>query len=357
MTNLLEVEALEVAFSSGDREIKSIDRVSLEVNQGEILCIVGESGSGKSVTLLSVMGILAQNGKITGGRVVFDGQDLLSLSEKELDQIRGSKMTMIFQDAMASLNPVFTVGNQMIEAMRIHLNMDKKTAKERAQLLLKKVGLPDPSSVMKKYPHTLSGGMRQRAMIAMALACNPKLLIADEPTTALDVTIQAQIMELLKSLQQELNMSIILITHDMGLVAEMAARVMVMYAGQIVEEASVHDLFKKPGHPYTQALLKSIPSIRDKKERELMTIEGSVPEDYSEITGCRFANRCPYALESCRLEQHLLETEDGHRVRCHRTYEIAGKICAAQFSAAQFSAAQFSAAQFSAEQISEDSSL
>ncbi len=325
MTSLLEVEALEVAFSAGRREIKCIDRVSLDVNQGEILCIVGESGSGKSVTLLSVMGLLGQNGKITGGRVVFDGQDLLGLSEKELDQIRGSRLTMIFQDAMASLNPVFTIGNQLIETMRIHLNMDKKAAKERAQLLLEKVGLPDPSSIMKKYPHTLSGGMRQRAMIAMALACNPKLLIADEPTTALDVTIQAQIIELLKGLRKELHTSIILITHDMGLVAEMADRVMVMYAGQIVEEAGVLDLFQRPGHPYTQALLKSIPSIRDRKERELLTIEGTVPEYYGDITGCRFANRCPYAIESCRLEQKLIETAEGHRVRCHRTKEVMGR--------------------------------
>ena len=322
MTPLLEVDSLEMAFSTGAGDIKCIDRVSLHVNQGEILCIVGESGSGKSVTLLSVMGLLGENGKITGGKVVFDGQELLGLPEKEFDRIRGSKMTMIFQDAMASLNPLFTIGNQIMEAMRIHLELDRKTARKRALLLLDKVGLPDPSSIMNKYPHTLSGGMRQRAMIAMALACNPKLLIADEPTTALDVTIQAQIMELLRNLRDELHMSIILITHDMGLVAEMADRVMVMYAGQIVEEAGVLDLFKNPGHPYTQALLKSIPSIRDKEERELLTIDGTVPEHYGEITGCRFANRCPHAIDGCEQEQRLVEIEGNHGTRCWRRSDI-----------------------------------
>ena len=316
MNPLLKVDSLEMAFSTGTKDIKCLDRVSLELNQGEILCLVGESGSGKSVTFLSVMGLLGENGKITGGSVMFRGQELLGLPEKELDRIRGSEMTMIFQDSMASLNPLFTIGNQIMETMRIHLNLDRKTAKERAELLLGKVGLPDPSSIMNKYPHTLSGGMQQRAMIAMALACNPKLLIADEPTTALDVTIQAQIMELLRSLREELHMSIVLVTHDMGLVAEMADRVMVMYAGQIVEEADVQDLFKKPGHPYTQALLGSIPSIRDKEERELLTIEGTVPEYYGEIKGCRFSNRCPYAADGCNLEQQLVELEKGHKIRC-----------------------------------------
>ncbi|MDF2588568.1 MAG: transporter ATP-binding protein [Anaerocolumna sp.] len=321
MIPLLKVNDLEVAFLNNGSENKCIDKVSFDINAGEILCIVGESGSGKSVTLLSVMGLLGRNGKVLGGNVEFDGEDLLSKSEKEIDQIRGSKLTMIFQDSMASLNPVFTIGTQMIESMRIHLNMDKKTAKERAINLLEKVGLPNPSSIMKKYPHTLSGGMRQRAMIAMALTCNPKLLIADEPTTALDVTIQAQIMDLLKRLKDELNMSIILITHDMGLVAEMADRVLVMYAGQIVEEAKVYDLFKKPSHPYTKALLKSIPSIRDDENRELASIEGTVPEYYGDMVGCRFANRCPYAIEDCSMEQKLIETETGHYKRCFRSEE------------------------------------
>lgn len=318
MKPLLKVEDLEVAFSGDAEDLNIIDKVNFTVNPGEILCIVGESGSGKSVTLLSIMGLLGRNGKITGGFVEFDGEDLLSKSEKELDRIRGNQLTMIFQDAMSSLNPVFTIGSQMIETMRVHLNIDKKTAKDRAINLLGKVGLPNPSAVMKKYPHTLSGGMRQRVSIAMALACNPKLLIADEPTTALDVTIQAQIMELIRTLKEELGMSIILITHDMGLVAEMADRVQVMYAGQIVEEANVYDLFKKPKHPYTKALLKSIPSIRDDEGRELATIKGTVPDQYGEIVGCRFANRCPYATPECRLEQKLIEIEEGHQARCWR---------------------------------------
>jgi peptide/nickel transport system ATP-binding protein len=318
MTPLLKVDELEIVFAGDKKDFKCIDKVSFEINAGEILCIVGESGSGKSVTLLSVMGLLARNSKI-GGRIEFDREDLLSKSEKEMDQIRGNKLTMIFQDAMTSLNPVFTIGSQMMETMRIHLNINKKMAKDRAISLLDKVGLPNPSAIMKKYPHTLSGGMRQRVMIAMALACNPKLLIADEPTTALDVTIQAQIMELIRNLKDELGMSIILITHDMGVVAEMADRVLVMYAGQIVEEANVIDLFKKPSHPYTRALLKSIPSIKDNEKRELVSIDGAVPEQYGEISGCRFANRCPYAVVDCNLEQKLIETKAGHLVRCFRS--------------------------------------
>lgn len=320
MTPLLKVEDLEVAFSSDAGDTKRIDKVSFDIKAGETLCIVGESGSGKSVTLLSVMGLLGENGKITGGKVDFDGEDLLSKSEKEMDQIRGNKLTMIFQDAMTSLNPVFTIGTQMIESMRIHMNLNKKEAKKRALLLLEKVGLGNPFEIMKKYPHTLSGGMRQRVMIAMALACNPKLLIADEPTTALDVTIQAQIMELLRNLKDELKMSMILITHDMGLVAEMADRVLVLYAGQIVEEARVNSLFKKPQHPYTQALLKSIPSILDDENRELESIVGSVPDQYGEITGCRFANRCPFAVQDCSQEQNLVEAEEGHLKRCWKSH-------------------------------------
>ncbi len=318
MTSLLSVKDLEVAFSGDAGDIRVIDKVSLELRQGETLCIVGESGSGKSITLLTVMGLLGKNGRITGGSIDFLGQDITLLPEKELDRIRGSRMTMIFQDSMASLNPVFTIGTQMTEAMRIHLKLDRKKARERAVLLLEKVGLPEPSSVMKKYPHTLSGGMRQRAMIAMALSCDPSLLIADEPTTALDVTIQAQIMELLRRLKKELEMSMIFITHDMGLVAEMADRVIVMYAGQVVEEAKVFELFGSPGHPYTQALLRSIPSIRDEEDRELKSIEGTVPEVYGDITGCRFANRCPYKLVECEQEQQLRRIEEDHFVRCIR---------------------------------------
>lgn len=316
MNPLLEVKDLEVAFLVNKKEITCIDKVSFFVNPGEILCIVGESGSGKSVTSLSLMGLLGKNGKVTGGSVNFNGENLLTKTEKEMDKIRGNEMTMIFQDALTSLNPVFTVGAQMVETMVSHLKADKKTARLKAVSLLEKVGLPDAVSVMKKYPHTLSGGMRQRVMIAMALACNPKLLIADEPTTALDVTIQSQIMELIRSLNKELGMSIILITHDMGLVAEMADRVLVMYAGQIVEEAKVNGLFKNPAHPYTRALLQSIPSIRDDRRRELIPIQGTVPEQYHDIIGCRFANRCPYAMEDCQKEQGMREFEEEHFKRC-----------------------------------------
>lgn len=318
MRPLLEVEDLEVIFSVDNNQFKSIDKVSFHVNPGEILCIVGESGSGKSVTSLSIMGLLGQNGKSTGEKVIFNEENLLDKTEKEMDKVRGNTLTMIFQDALTSLNPVFTIGKQMIETMRIHLKMDKKQSEARAINLLDKVGLPDPLSIMKKYPHTLSGGMRQRVMIAMALACNPKLLIADEPTTALDVTIQAQIMDLLRKLNKELGMSIILITHDMGLVAEMADRVLVMYAGQVVEEAQVNSLFQNPAHPYTQALLKSIPSIFDDDNHELISINGIVPEHYDEITGCRFANRCPYANSECNKEQMLREEKEGHLKRCWR---------------------------------------
>lgn len=322
MKPLLEVKDLEVAFLTDDskekKEITRLDRVSFQVNPGEILCLVGESGSGKSVTALSIMGLLGKNGKVTGGEILFKGESLPAKSEKELDKVRGSQITMIFQDALTSLNPVFTVGNQIMESMITHLKISKKEARIRAEELLSKVGLPDPAAVMKKYPHTLSGGMRQRVMIAMALTCNPSLLIADEPTTALDVTIQAQIMQLLRKLNREMNMSIILITHDMGLVAEMADRVMVMYAGQIVEEAEVKRLFSNPEHPYTHALLQSIPSIKDEKSRELIPIKGTVPEQYQDIKGCRFANRCPYAREECGKEQELIEIEPGHYKRCWR---------------------------------------
>ncbi len=326
MKPLLEVKDLEVAFFVDKRGITCIDKVSFYVNPGEILCIVGESGSGKSVTFLSVMGLLGKNGKVTGGTVTFEGENLPAKTEKEMDKIRGNVLTMIFQDALTSLNPVFTVGTQITETMVIHLKIDKKEAGIRAISLLKKVGLPDPAAVMKKYPHTLSGGMRQRVMIAMALACNPRLLIADEPTTALDVTIQAQIMELLRKLNKEMGMSIVLITHDMGLVAEMADRVLVMYAGQIVEEAKVKSLFKRPAHPYTQALLQSIPSIQDDDGRKLIPIKGAVPERYHEIRGCRFANRCFYVRPDCSREQKLTESQEGHLKRCWRNDILSGRL-------------------------------
>lgn len=313
---LLQVKDLEVVFEQEHKELVCVDKVNFHVDEGEILCIVGESGCGKSVTALSIMGLLGQQGHVRSGEVLFDGRDLLTLKEKELDRIRGNEIAMVFQDVMNCLNPSFTVGNQMAESIRIHLGYDKKKTKEYAIQLLEKVGLPDAKAVMKKYPHMLSGGMRQRVMIAMALICRPKLLIADEPTTALDVTIQLQIMKLLLELREEYHMSILLITHDIGVVAEVADRVVVMYAGQCVEETDVHSLFAKTAHPYTEALLRSVPSIYDKQDRKLESIPGSVPENYQDIEGCRFADRCSYATKECYVKQNYYEIEPGHLVRC-----------------------------------------
>lgn len=320
MAHLLDVQDLSVAFRTDNRQLNTVvDHVSFHVDPGEILCIVGESGCGKSVTSLAIMNLLSRNGQVTGGNIYFDGQELTFLTEKELDRIRGSKMSMIFQDALTSLNPVFTVGRQLTESLRIHLGLTKDDAAERAVDLLRKAGLPDPETMMKKYPHQLSGGQRQRVMIAIALSCGPKLLIADEPTTALDVTIQAQIMKLTRDLVHELNMSMILITHDLGLVAEMADRVMVMYAGQVVETTDVFTLFNAPAHPYTKALLGSVPSIYDSPDRKLVSIRGTVPESYEGLVGCRFADRCDHAHEACRKPeagQTLYEAGEGHAVRC-----------------------------------------
>lgn len=316
MPHLLEVKDLTTTFTGDYGKTISVDHVSFHVDEGEIVCIVGESGCGKSVTSLSVMGLLGRGGTVSEGSVVFEGSNLLAMSEKELDQVRGNRMTMIFQDPLTSLNPVFTVGNQITESIKTHLKLSGKEAAERAIALLRRVGMPDAAGTMKKYPHTLSGGMRQRAMIAMALSCHPKLLIADEPTTALDVTIQAQIMRLIKKLQQENGMSVILITHDIGLVANMADRVVVMYAGQIVEEAPVKELFCNPRHPYTKALLDTVPTIRDSEERQLVAIPGMVPESYDGLTGCRFADRCAYRRPECDKPQKDYEFGLGHRAKC-----------------------------------------
>ena len=315
---LLEIQDLVTEFRGDAGRTVALDHVSFEVNKGEILGIVGESGCGKSVTCLSALRLLGPGGEVTSGRVTFDGRDLSSLSEKELDKLRGNELTMIFQDALASLNPVFTVGHQILESIRAHTALRGDAAKARAVEALRRVGIPDAENTLKKYPHTLSGGMRQRVMIAMALCCEPKLVIADEPTTALDVTIQAQIMKLLKSLQKESGMSVILITHDIGLIAQMADRVLVMYAGQIVEEGKVGDIFKNPSHPYTRALMESVPDIKDSADRRLGSIPGSVPENYGFMTGCRFAGRCAYATEACSAPQALLPAiEEGHTARCH----------------------------------------
>lgn len=316
MPHLLEVEGLTTVFDSDYGRTVSVDHVNFHVDKGEVVCIVGESGCGKSVTSLSIMGLLGRGGTVTEGSVVFEDKNLLTMTEKELDKIRGDRLTMIFQDPLTSLDPVFTVGNQLMESIRKHMRLSKEEARKRAEQILGKVGMPDPHGVMKKYPHTLSGGMRQRVMIAMALCCNPGLLIADEPTTALDVTIQAQIMALLRNLQKESGMSMILITHDIGLVASMADRVIVMYAGQMIEEAPVKELFAAPAHPYTKALLQTVPGIYDEKDRELVAIPGMVPENYDSIPGCRFADCCAFRTKGCDQLQSYRQIGEGHFVRC-----------------------------------------
>ena len=316
MSHLLEVKGLTTGFTGDYGKTISVDHVSFHVDEGEVVCLVGESGCGKSVTSLSIMRLLGRGGAVVDGSVLFDDKNLLSMTEKELDEIRGDQITMIFQDPLTSLNPVFTVGNQITESIRTHMHLSKEDARKRAENLLEKVGMPDAHGVMKKYPHTLSGGMRQRVMIAMALACNPRLLIADEPTTALDVTIQAQIMELLLQLQKETGMAMILITHDIGLVANMADRVLVMYAGQIIEEAPAMELFRSPKHPYTQALLNTVPTIRDSAERRLLSIPGIVPESYDNIRGCRFADRCRFRRPECDQPQEDYQFAEAHTAKC-----------------------------------------
>lgn len=326
MPHLLEVQDLTTVFAGDYGSSVSVDHVSFHVDRGEVVCLVGESGCGKSVTSLSIMGLLGRGGAVTDGSVLFENKNLLAMSEKELDEIRGDELTMIFQDPLTSLNPVFTVGSQIMESIRIHMHLSKEEARARAVELLGQVGMPDAAGVMKKFPHTLSGGMRQRVMIAMALSCKPKLLIADEPTTALDVTIQAQIMKLLGELRREKNMAMILITHDIGVVANMADRVIVMYAGQIVEEAPVLALFDDPKHPYTRALLDTVPTIRDDESRQLTAIPGMVPENYDDITGCRFADRCPYRQQECDSPQELYRFEEGHAARCIVALRKAGQV-------------------------------
>ena len=326
---MLAVKDLQVAYSDDSGRSISVDRISFQVNPGEVVCLVGESGCGKSVTSLAVMGLLGRGGSASGS-ARFLGKELLGLPERELDQIRGNSLTMIFQDPLSALNPVFPIGRQIMESMEAHTSLSRREREERAAELLKKVGLGDISSIMEKYPHQLSGGQRQRVMIAMALACGPKLLIADEPTTALDVTIQAQIMELLLKLREETGMAILLITHDMGVVAQMADRVLVMYAGQIIEQAPVFDLFDRPAHPYTRALMAAMPTVGRGREHVLSSIRGTVPERYDQMTGCRFGPRCPYRTEGCGEPQIDREFDTAGRgpeeqnrlVRCCRAEEI-----------------------------------
>ena len=315
---VLIVRDLETTFFTDDGNIAAVDRISFSIHEGEVLAIVGESGCGKSVTSLSIMGLVpSPPGKITNGQILLDNKDLTKLKEKQMRAIRGQEIAMIFQEPMTSLNPLFTIGNQLTEAIRIHnKSWNKKQATQRALEIMKLVGLPRAEQLINEYPHQLSGGMRQRVMIAMALVCNPKILIADEPTTALDVTIQAQILKLIKDLNDRLNTAVLLITHDLGVVAEICERVIVMYAGQIVEEAPVHEIFNNPKHPYTRGLIQSVPDMRYKKS-ELYSIPGNVPKPGSITQGCRFAPRCQYAFDRCRSETPILyESDAKHKARC-----------------------------------------
>ncbi len=311
----MEVRQLRTAFRTEAGEVTSVDDVSFTLMQGETLGIVGESGCGKSVTSLSILKLLGRNGSIKSGSILFQGQDLVTMPDNELGSLRGKEIAMIFQDPMSSLNPVFTIGSQLTESIRIHLKLRSREAWQYAVGLLKAVGFPRAEEVMHQYPHTISGGMKQRVMIAMALACKPKLLIADEPTTALDVTIQAQILELMKRIRSESNTSIILISHDLGVVAEMADRIIVMYAGQVVEEAEVFELFERPMHPYTIGLMRSIPHL-ELEDEELQSIPGAVPSLLDMPEGCRYQARCTMAAEICKKAPPLVEVAEGHKVRC-----------------------------------------
>jgi peptide/nickel transport system ATP-binding protein len=317
MAQLLEVTNLRTEFKTAAGTIRAVDGVDLSVGKGETLGIVGESGCGKSITSLSIMQLLPKGlGKVAAGEVRFNGENMLDFSERKMRSIRGNEMAMIFQEPMTSLNPVFKIGKQIAESARYHHGVSKHKAKDMAVDMLTKVGIPRPEKVAASYPHELSGGMRQRVMIAMAMVCNPKLLIADEPTTALDVTIQAQILDLMRELQKSEGTSILMITHDLGVVAEMCDRVVIMYAGQVVEETDVKTLFKDPKHPYTQSLLASLPQLNSDQER-LASIPGQVPNPLDMPQGCRFAPRCQYAKEICRAEApELTEVEPGHKSRC-----------------------------------------
>jgi oligopeptide/dipeptide ABC transporter ATP-binding protein len=317
MSKLLEVRNLKTYFFTDDGVARSVDGISYDVDRGETLGVVGESGCGKSVTALSILRLIPEPpGKIVGGEILYNGSNLLEFSEDQMRGIRGNDISMIFQEPMTSLNPVFTVGSQIDEAVILHQKVSKAEARNRSIEMLHLVGIPAPTQRYREYPHQLSGGMRQRVMIAMALSCNPELLIADEPTTALDVTVQAQILELIERLQDELGMGVIMITHDLGVIAEVSDRVAVMYAAKIVEYASVDAIFHAPRHPYTIGLLKSIPRLGDRVER-LATIEGVVPAPTNFPTGCHFCTRCAYADQLCWSDEPpLVEIETGHMVAC-----------------------------------------
>ena len=332
---LLSVEDLRVHFATDDGLVRAVDGVSFEVERGQVLGIVGESGSGKSVTAMTVMGLTRDVNSRFQGKVVYKDRDLLQISDREMQEYRGNEIGMIFQDPMTSLNPVYRIGEQIAEAIRAHERTDARTAKRRAVELLRQVGIPNPESRVDDFPHQFSGGMRQRAMIAMALSCNPSILIADEPTTALDVTIQAQIIELIDRLKDEFNSAVILITHDLGVVADVADEIVVMYAGRVVERGSTRDLFYDPQMPYTWGLLGSIPRLDRPRPERLHTIKGAPPSLINLPTGCKFRPRCPHAFDKCREEPGLEDRvgTPGHLDRCwldvdykreHRDETIAG---------------------------------
>ena len=314
--HLLEIDDLHVSFFTPAGEVKAVNGVSYTLDQGKVLGIVGESGSGKSVSVNATMQLLVHPGRVTGGSIHFNGEDVVNMPLKRMQQIRGKDIGMIFQDPMTSLNPVYTVGNQLMETLRRHTNMSRAEARARSIEMLKLVGINNPEQRMKQYPHELSGGMRQRIMIAMAIMCNPRLIIADEPTTALDVTIQAQILDLLQSLQKKLGTAVIMITHDLGVIAGMCSRVLVMYGGVVVEQGTVREIFYEPKHPYTWGLLRSIPQKSGEK-RKLIPIPGSPPDLIAPPPGCPFVARCPYAMNICNSElPELTRLSDTHCARC-----------------------------------------
>jgi len=325
MAALLEVRNLETRFYTQDGVVHAVNGVSFELHEGETLGVVGESGCGKSVTMLSILRLIpSPPGHITGGEVLFEGRDLLKMTDDEIRQVRGNRIAMIFQDPMTSLNPVLTINQQISEALQLHLGMDKEMARKRTIELLEMVGIPSAAQRVDDYPHQFSGGMRQRVMIAMALACNPQILIADEPTTALDVTIQAQIIDLVKRLQKDIGMAVIWITHDLGIIAGLADRVVVMYAGFIIEEAPVHELYGDPRHPYTLGLLGSVPRLDEKRPEKLYSIEGLPPDLIQLPQGCPFAPRCEYTIEKCLEENPPLMTtvSTRHRSACWRWQDV-----------------------------------
>lgn len=327
MGKLLEVKNLETSFKTNVGEVHSVRGVSFHLDQGEALGIVGESGCGKSVTMMSIMRLIDSNGRIVNGEIVFDGKDISKIKDSEMNSIRGNDIGMIFQDPMTSLNPVFTIGDQLMEPLLKHKGMSKEEARKEAIEMLGLVGIPSPEKRMKQYPHEFSGGMRQRAMIAMSLICKPKLIIADEPTTALDVTIQAQILDLMKDLKNKLNTSIILITHDLGVVADLCSRINVMYGGIVVETGTTEDIFYRGRHPYTWGLLGSVPNPKEITKEKLKPIEGQPPDLLKPPVGCPFAARCDYAMKICIEKQPpQFEVGENHKCACWLCHEDAPKV-------------------------------